>query len=104
MERFEYIKILFCWIPEEIRTQYNLYYLVETGGYVYCEVRNGMYGLKQSSRLAFDYLVKLLALHGYFPVRESPGLWKHHTQTTVFTLCVKILVSNPIPWRTRITP
>ena len=44
MERFEYIKIPFFWIPEEIHTQYNLYSLVEPDGYVYCEVRKGMYG------------------------------------------------------------
>ena len=47
-----------------------------------------MYGLKQVARIAFDNLVKLLALHGYFPVQESPGLWKYQTQPTVFTLCL----------------
>ena len=88
MDRFEYIKIPFKWIPEEIRQQYNLYDIVEPDGYVYCEVRKGMYGLKQAARLAFDNLVKNLAPHGYHPVRESPGLWKHETRPTVFTLCV----------------
>ena len=47
-----------------------------------------MYGLKQAPRLDFDNLVKLLSPHGYFPVQEYTGLWKHQTQTTVFTLCV----------------
>ena len=88
MKTFEYIKIPFRWIPEEIRQQYNLYDLVEPDGYVYCEVRKGMYGLKQAARLAFDNLIKLLAPDGYYPVRESPGLWKHKTRSTVFTLCV----------------
>ena len=36
MERFEYIKIYFRCIPKEILTQYNLYYLVEPYGCVYC--------------------------------------------------------------------
>ena len=88
MKTFEYIKIPFRWIPEEIRQQYNLYDLVEPDGYVYCEVRKGMYGLKQAARLAFDNLIKLLAPDGYYPVRESPGLWKHKTRSTIFTLCV----------------
>ena len=88
MECFKYIKISFRWIPEEIRTQYNLYYPVEPDYYVYCEVRKGMYGLKKLACLAFDNIVKLLAPHGYLPVQESPGLWKHQTGTTVFTLCV----------------
>lgn len=54
----------------------------------YCEVRKGMYGLKQAARLAFDNLIKLLAPDGYYHVRESPGLWKDKTRSTVFTLCV----------------
>ena len=49
----------------------------------------GVYELKKVARLAFDNLVKLLATHGYLPVQESPGLWKHQTQPTVLTLCVE---------------
>ena len=48
-----------------------------------------MYVLKQAARLAFENIVKTLAPHGYLPVRESPGLWKHQAQLTVFTLCVR---------------
>ena len=88
MERFKYIKIPFLWIPEEIRTRYNLYSLVEPDGYFCCEVRKVMYVLKQAARIAFDNIVKLLAPHSYFPVREYPSLWKHQNRPTVFTLCV----------------
>ena len=88
MDEYEYIRIPYKWIPEEIRKQYNLQDFVEPDGYVYCEVRKGMYGLKQAARLAFEQLVKNLAPHGYYPVRESPGLWKHNTRDIVFTLCV----------------
>ena len=52
-----------------MRTQYNLYSIVEPDGYVYCEVIKGMYVLKQAYRLDFDNLVKLLSPHGYFPVQ-----------------------------------
>ena len=61
---------------------------MEPDGYVYYEMRKGMYRLKQAARLAFDNIVKLLAPHGYFRVQEYPGVWKHKTLTTVFTLCV----------------
>jgi hypothetical protein len=88
MEIFEYIKIPFRWILEEIRLQYGLYELVESDDYMYCEVRKGIYGLKQAARLAFDNLVKLLAPDGYYHVRAYPGLWKHRTRATVFSLCV----------------
>ena len=46
---------------------------MEPDGFVYVEVRKGMYELKQASRTAFDNLVKLLVPHGYLPVQESPG-------------------------------
>ena len=58
MERFGYIKIPFRWIPEELRTQYNIYSLVEPDSYVYYEVRKGMYELKKLASLAFDDLVR----------------------------------------------
>ena len=69
MERFEYIKVPFHWIPEEIRTHYNIYSLEEPDSYVYYEVRKFVYELKKVASLAFDDLVKLLAPHLYFPVR-----------------------------------
>ena len=53
MERFEFIKINFRWIPEEKLIQYNIYSLVEPDGYVYYEVRKGIYRIKQDARLFF---------------------------------------------------
>ena len=43
-------------------------------GYVYIEIRKGMYGLKEVGILAFNYLVENLDPHGYYPVRYTPGL------------------------------
>ena len=88
MSEFEYMKLPFNVIPDETKTQYKLHDIVEPDGYVYIEIRKGMYGLKQAARLAFDNLVKLLAPHGYHPVRHMPGIWKHITRSTIFTLCV----------------
>ena len=69
MELFKYIKIPICWITKEIQIQYNVYYLVEPDGYMYCKVRKCMYGLKQAAHISFGIIVKLLAPHGYFPVQ-----------------------------------
>ena len=60
---------------------------MESDDYVFCEVRKGMYELKQEAHLAFDNLVKILSPHVYFPVQKSTGLWKHQTRPTVFKLC-----------------
>ena len=46
-----------------------------------------MYGIKQAARLAFDNIIKPLALHRYLPVDYSPGLWKYNTCSTLFILC-----------------
>jgi hypothetical protein len=88
MDHFEYMKIPLRWIPQEIVDQYHLMDLVNDDGYVYVEIRKGVYGLKQAARIAYDRLVSLLAPHGYYPICHSPGLWKHTTLPTIFALCV----------------
>ena len=62
-----------------------------------------MYGLKQVARLAFNNLVKILAPHGYLPVREYTGSWKIRYKPHCLPFVLTILVSNPIQWKTRIT-
>jgi hypothetical protein len=52
------------------------------------EIQKGMYGLKEASILAFEQIKAHLALHGYTPMAFTPGLWKHKTRRTTFTLAV----------------
>jgi hypothetical protein len=87
MERFEYMRIPLHMIPDEIMDLYNLHDLVEDG-FVYVEVRKGMYGLPQAGKLANDRLTKFLEPHGYVPTGITPGLWKHVTRDIHFTLVV----------------
>ena len=47
-----------------------------------------MYGLKQTGIIANMELTKHLDKFGYHPVQHTPGLWKHNTQATIFTLVV----------------
>ena len=47
-----------------------------------------MYGLKEAGVIAFDQLVRKLKLFGYEPMPQTPGLWKHTSCRTTFTLCV----------------
>ena len=103
MDEYEYIRIPYRWIPEEIRKQYNLQEdFVEPDGYVYCEVRKGMYGLKQAARLAFEQLVKHFAPHNYYPVRKSPGLGNTTHVTSALLFASTILASNMKIWTMRI--
>ena len=47
-----------------------------------------MYGLKEAGCVAFQNLVKNLAPFGYEPMPITPGLWRHKTRRTTFTLVV----------------
>ena len=85
MNCFEYMRIPIWMLPDEIIELYNLRPLFNNG-FVYVEIRRGMYGLPQAGRLANNQLIKKLAPHGYVPCPLTPGLWKHQTRNTVFSL------------------
>jgi hypothetical protein len=62
--------------PKEIINKCNALALA-VDGWVYIEIRKGMYGLKQACLLANQLLQKRLAPFGYYPARNKPGLWLH---------------------------
>jgi hypothetical protein len=87
LPRFEYMKMLLSRFSEEIIQKYNLNALA-VDGWVYIEIRKGMYGLKQAGLLANQLLQTRLAPFGYYPARHTLGLWLHKTQPISFTLVV----------------
>jgi hypothetical protein len=87
LPRLEYMKMLLSRFPEEIVQKYNLNALA-VDGWVYIEIRKGMYGLKQAGLLANQFLQTRLAPFGYYPAHHTPGLWLHKTRPISFTLVV----------------
>jgi hypothetical protein len=87
LDRYEYMRLSIDIIPDKIIDEYNLRPLV-SNGYVYIEIRKGMYGLPQAGILANKLLTKRLALHGYAPTAHTHGLWRHKTWPIAFTLVV----------------
>jgi hypothetical protein len=81
------MKMLLSRFPEEIVNTYNLNALA-VDGWVYIEIRKGMYGLKQTGLLATKLLQARLAPFGYYPARHTPGLWLHKTRPIAFSLIV----------------
>jgi hypothetical protein len=81
------MKMLLSRFPEEIVNKYNLDALA-VDGWVYIEIRKGMYGLKQAGLLANQLLKTRLAPFGYYPARHTPGLWLHKTRPISFLLIV----------------
>jgi hypothetical protein len=87
LPRYEYMRILLSIFLEEIVNKYNLTALA-VDGWVYIEIRKGMYGLKQSGLLTNKLLHKSLSPFGYYPARHTPGLWLHKTRPIAFSLIV----------------
>jgi hypothetical protein len=87
LPRFEYMNMPLSRFPEEIIQKYNLNALA-FDGWVYIEIRKGMYGLKQAGLFANQLLQTRLAPFGYYPSRHTPGLWLHKTRPIYFTLIV----------------
>jgi hypothetical protein len=87
LPQFEYMKMLLSRFPEEIVQKYNLNALA-VDGWVYIEIRKGMYILKHSVLLADQLLQTCLAPFVYYPARHTPGLWLHKTRPISFTLVV----------------
>ena len=87
LDRFEYMRMHIDLIPPEFADAYNLHDKVKDG-YVYMEIRKGMYGLPQAGILANKLLKERLAPKGYYEVEHTPGLWKHIWRSITFTLVV----------------
>jgi hypothetical protein len=89
MKVYQYMRIHRKYVTQEIMDEYDLKdEHFDSKGYVYMEIRKGMYGLKEASILAYEQLKEHLAPHGYAPARFTPGLWCHKTKRTTFTLAV----------------
>ena len=84
---YQYVRIPKALIPPEILDEYPEI-VFESDGYAYFEARKGIYGLKEAGLIAFENLVRNLKPFGYEPVKFTPGIWKHTTRPTTFTLCV----------------
>jgi hypothetical protein len=63
---YEYMRLPISILPLDIIEKYDLTRLA-VNGWVYMEIRKGMYGLKQAGLLANQLLQKRLKPFGYYP-------------------------------------
>jgi hypothetical protein len=84
---YKYVRIPTHMLPPAIIALYKLENKIHNG-YIYAEVRKGMYGLPQAGKLANDRLRKILAPYGYVPCPVTLGLWTHLHSDLMFTLVV----------------
>ena len=88
MANYQYTRIHMKDIPNKIIVEYSLLPIANSRGYVYVEIRKGMYGLKESNIIFYERLVRNLQPHGYAPVAHPPDIWTHTTLPTTFILTV----------------
>jgi hypothetical protein len=87
LDWYEYMRMPLDLFPDNIVDHCNLRRKAKNG-FVYMEIRKGMYGLPQAGILANKLLKKPLRHHGYFEQPHMPGLWKHVSCPVWFNLCV----------------
>ena len=88
MTRYEYMRLKLADMPDDVIAHYKLQEVATPDGYVYCEIRKGMYGLPQAGIIVQELLAKRLKEHGYSQSKTTPGLWKHEWRPIAFSLVV----------------
>ena len=88
MKQPQYMKIHSKYFSDEFKLLYNINEIIAPDGFVYCKIVKGMYGLKQTARLAYDELVMHLKKYGYTPDKHASNIWTHDKRKTKFYLCV----------------
>jgi hypothetical protein len=87
LPRYEYMRMLLSRFLYEILDKCNLKALA-IDGWVYIEIRKGMYGLKQAGLLANQLPQKRLSPFGYYPSNHTPGLWLHKNRPIALSLII----------------
>ena len=88
IQYYQYIHVLPKIFLQEVWDDPRYDTPIVTDGFIYLEIRRGIYGLKEAGIIAFNQLVHYLAPHGYEPTPCTSGLWSHTTRLTTFTLYV----------------
>ena len=75
-------------MPKDVIAHYKLNEIATPEGYIYCEIRKGMYGLPQAGIIAQQLLEERLGKGSYHLSKTTPGLWTHDTHPISFSLVV----------------
>jgi hypothetical protein len=88
MKRYKYMQFKLSDMLDDIFAYYHLCHIATPNWYVYCNIRQGMYGLPQVGIIAQELMVKRLNEHGYTQSETKPGLWTHEWRAITFSLVV----------------
>jgi hypothetical protein len=88
MTRYEYMRFNLSNMLDDVIAHYQLRNIATPDGYVYCKIRQGMYGFLQAGIIVQEILAKRLKEHGYAQSKTTPGLWTHEWHPITFSLVV----------------
>ena len=88
LKRYEYFRLRIADLPEDVIKQYKLQEKATKDGFVYVEIRRGMYGMPHSGLIAQELLETRLEKHGYKQSKLTPGFWTHKWRPISFSLVV----------------
>jgi hypothetical protein len=77
MMRYEYNRLKLSKMPDDVIAHYHLRNIATPDRYIYCKIRQGMYGLPQVGIIAQELLAERLQEHDYSQSKTTPGLWTH---------------------------
>ena len=89
LARCEYLWLKLINFHDDVIKEYHLKKKTTKDGFVYVEVRKGMYALPQTGLLAHILLEEQLQKHGYKQSKLTVGFWKHKGGPICFTLVVE---------------
>ena len=75
-------------LPQDFIDEYEIQNKETKYGYVYLEIRKGVYGLPQAGILVQKLIDKRLNVKGYRQSDICPDFWKHDWRLICFSLCV----------------
>ena len=87
MNRYQYMKIAQQYFTDEIRSEYDIDKLVHNG-YLFVEIRKGMYGLNEFGITTFSRIINNLVSAGYYLVKHTPSFCTYKTRNLIFTLAI----------------
>ena len=88
MDQSKYMRLKLRNLPEREVQHYNLAEKTTRDGYVYVDIKRGVYGLPQAGLIAQQLLEKRLNKKVYHQSEINLGLWKHTWRPICFSLCV----------------
>lgn len=88
LQKYQYMQFAISMVHQEVIDHYNLQNTVTEDRWIYCDIRNTIYGFKESGKLANIKLQAVLVIEGYKSCQFTHELYKHKKRNITLLLVV----------------